>query len=231
MAINVSSGNYLSRTTNLISYNAAYTVMAWIYPNSLSAGCVFTLKESTAYDFWGFLSGTYYLEVADISGAESAFPSVVGVSQWIHFAAVRSSASAVQCYQNGVSITSPANRNIAGRSANNEMLLGRFNTAFPNTFNGAYSDYFAYDRALTQAEIQQQMYMRIPQNTSNLVDWCPFLDNSINVSGGASAWTVTGSPTYTQGLLLGAPSLLMPRKSVIVPPTYYARPESMLLAC
>ena len=237
MAINISSGNWLSRSTNLINYNAAYTVMAWVYPNSLSDGCVFGLKQAGEgttdnYDFWGFLGGSYYLEVARNTpsyNATNAFPSVIGVSQFFHFAAVRSDSSNVQCYENGVAITSPASNDVSARTAIGGMVIGRYNTAFPNPLDGKLCDYLAYSRALSQAEIVNQMRSRLPLNTNNLVDWCPFINNSVNISGGASAWTENGTLTYGDGVLLSSPPLLYPKRQT-AQPTDRASPL-MLLVC
>ncbi len=236
MAINISTGNYLRRTTNLIDYNNAYTLMAWVYANSLSTGCIFTLRETSEgtndnYDFWGFSSGTYYLEVSRNSptfAQSNAFPSVIGTGQFFHFAVVRSSSSAVEIYQNGVSISTLAALDTSARTAVAVMQIGRFNNTFPNSLDGTVSDYFAYSRALSQAEILNQMRSRLPQITTNLVDWCPLINNSINISGGASAWTENGTITYSDGVLLSSPPLVYQKRAIAAP--YFASP-AMLLAC
>jgi len=241
MAITSFSGsNYLNRTTNLLNYNAAYTWMAWLYATSAASGVFWGIKGSSGstidYEYFGFFGGNYDLFISGaIAGESTANPAFAGTNQWVHFAVVRLSNSAIQCYQNGSTITSPASLGISARPSAAVSNIGYFVTDTPiGAFSGRIFNAFEYDVALTQAEIQQQMYRHLPQRTANLRAWFPmFADSSRNLdfSGNGRDYSEVGTLTNADGLLIPVSPLLLPKsRSVAPPPPYYASP-SMLMAC
>ena len=129
MAIRADTGtDGLVRTTNLLDYNAAYTVTFWFNLDTSSGTFTFIFGSNdnsfNNYDYLGFDTGVrLYLEQAGGATGGSGTGSSVTAGQWNHGALVRTLTS-LTFYLNGVSNIALTGLSLVGRAANtrNEFL-------------------------------------------------------------------------------------------------------------
>jgi len=217
MATSFNSGANFARATELVDYNAAYTAMFWV---NATAGtfhgtyfCFGVVDVNSDTLFAADASLTPYLEIfsasASINGARS---SAFGATGYNHVAVVRISATSIKVVINGVSDSARTHTTVSARAASSGQYLG-------NTSNGAYnlrssetiSDFYLYDAALTDAEIQDQMNFAYPRRTNNLREWLPLNGGSarnVDFSGNGRNYTEIGTINTTTSLILARPPLL-----------------------
>jgi hypothetical protein len=145
------------------------TAMAWIYPRTageFTSGDFFNKRGSNGSG-WKFDINSNRLELSfsvdyttDLVVVSNI--SAISLNRWSHVAVVwdgTPAASNVKIYVDGVEVAHSSDVNATGTRANdsnNNLLIGN-NVATDQTFNGVIDEARVYNRALTQAEIQDDM--------------------------------------------------------------------------
>lgn len=127
-----------------------------------------------------------YIYNASVTGSN------LTAGQWYHLAVTWDGTSA-RVYVNGVlDIT-----NTATGSTWNEVCLGK--SWWGEPLNGNIADVMAWDDTLSAAQIQQQMYRKVPVIFANLKLWMPTFDGTgernADYSGAGNTLTVNGTIT------------------------------------
>jgi len=214
----------LLRTTDLLNYNAAYTVMAWVNP-TLTSGwnwlTLFALNDDTTSNYDDVFidenggSPTICMKVVIGGAGTSLVHGTAPVSgAWVHVAAVRTNASNFYIYVNGV-VSGEGTRDITGRAAATRMEIGGFGSEDGDRFVGRMAIAKAWTVAKTASDILQEMRVIRPLNTTGLYGWWPCFPGATerdnDYSGNGHDWTQNG--TLTDGdpppVSWGAPVLNM----------------------
>ena len=236
--------SYLRRTTGLLDYNSPYTVMAWFYLfGFLPAQNLFTLSygddgnSPRNYDTFQVNPEGYKAEIRNNAGSQSRLSDApfIGINQWFHFAGVRTSTSDVEAYENGISLPPIPTLSIADRVSSAPVArqnVGAFSDLYLDIPSGYVAHIFEYSAALSQAEIQNQMFKAQPQRTANLHAWTPCRNGArtIDFSGNGRDWTEIGA--MTDGII-EPPVIYAPPPMVVKSPPIlvYFNSPGMLLAC
>lgn len=201
------SGDYLSRTTNVLDYNAAYTLMGWVRLTS-GAGGTWCVVWEMGRGAWANLDGIAvddaspyeFMPYSDIGGswwADQSSPISPSNGTWYHLALVRESATSLKMYVDGVQRAS-ITADITGRLAATEMTVGD-GTNRDSRMDGRVAYLKAWSAGLTAAEVQQEMQVILPRRTANLYGWWPTLpgatERARDYSGNGYSWTETGTLT------------------------------------
>lgn len=194
----------LLRTSDLIDYNAAYTLMGWIYLSSdlNTAVRIFNLNNNTLTDedMLGLdVNGTTLRARAIIAGSGNfSTGSNLSVATWYHLAMVRDAAAALKIYLNAA-LDTTGTRNITGRTANTRLEIGAATGGNSNRFDGRVAYIKAWSAALTLEEVAQEMNVIRPVRTENLYGWWPTFPGSgeraADYSGNGRNWTEGGTLT------------------------------------
>lgn len=206
MAIVTSSGNYANRTSGLINYNGAYTVMAWFRPTALSGIQWFYGNGQGSDDFNGAASTGDYMGpwddrfVIGCNGSEwgDYTNPLMTAGNWYHGCLKRTSATSLIGLRDGVAFGT-VSTDVSGRSANGFDVLGRFNAL---AFGGRIAALKAWSAALSDSEIEAEMAVGPPIRTADLVTYTPFLattEPEIFQSTTGTHWTEVGSVTSADG--------------------------------
>lgn len=201
MAITLTGAGWYSKTSFFSAAGNAFTYMGWAFANTLpvggpsnytvlggmlggaSSGIACGMQNVGGVNRWQI--GT---QLNDFNGS-----SVPVISTWYHFALVRNGTGKT-LYINGVSEVTGTDAAVGHTtlavgdydiSDNTDEWLGRI--AAIKLWDGA---------ALTQAEVQQEMWQMLPVRTANLRGFYPLLslsDDEIDFSGNAQTLTVGGS--------------------------------------
>lgn len=195
------------RTSDILNQNAAFTVMFWFRPVAVATGtgqCLFAIS-----------AGTYNANGDEIylrsSAANLANYAVVGASTqqqngtttivantYYHLAYVRLSAALSQLYLNGATEGSANTLDVSARAAATRQEIGGWASTNDEPFNGRIYNPLIYQRALSQAEIQAQMYRRQYISDSMLYGWYPTPSGSARADDAYTTgrnWTVGGTLT------------------------------------
>lgn len=171
------------------------TIMGWFKPStthSATTGLVFSgsggatglnLSSSNRLGYhWGDTSGSY-------SFAPNLFAPV---NEWSHIALVVSGTAAT-LYLNGVGATRTATHSAVNFTSG--FNLGNDRGTTSRTFNGLIDEVRIYNRALTQDEIRERMYLTGTQSDANLVAYYQFNEASGSVQDrvGVAHATLNGS--------------------------------------
>lgn len=198
----------LLRTSDLINYNAVYTVMGWIYLVSdlNAAGRFWSLNTNSTtndFDFVGVnTDGTTLIARTAVGAATTTGSgSNLSIATWYHVALVRSATNMLDVYLNGT-LDSNHTRSTSGRTAVTRMEAGAWTTGNANRSDARMAAMKAYSTNLTAAEIAAEMLSYAPIRTSNLYEWWPLLPGA-NRPNGFSAnvrhWTEGGTLTDEDG--------------------------------
>lgn len=172
-----SASDYLSRTANLINYNAAYTVMFWAYittdRNDYShfwAACDQSTEASldfTNSDFLGTGADGTTFRGGSVIGGTAGYPSgsALSTGTWYNLAARRTSATLWEGLINGAVDISDTT-NIGGRAAVAGEFMGKFNGGFQ--LDGRVAHYKSWGAALTDAEVRAEMRTAFPIRLENI---------------------------------------------------------------
>ncbi len=193
---------YLRRTTSLLDHNAAYTIAAWVVfeDDSANQGIWQHGRAEDDYDnndTVHFKTGDSVLRIyAANAGAfdQALGTTVLSVGTWYHVALVRTTASDMDLYVNGV-LDASVSIDTAGRGSSLFWSVGKFeagNFASLRTWGMK-----AWQRALTAAELTREMRTASPSSSKNLHGWWPFLvaNRESDYSGNGRTWTANNSPT------------------------------------
>jgi len=209
------SGESLRRTTGLVD-DIAFTVCGWARViNDRSASVdIFTLEDSTSSALHGIYlewesDGTLSLWWTTGAGVygEAQFSSHPSASTGWFFFAVSSSglgSGATSAYWG----TSPSNlqkvSSASSRSSFTPALLDFGRGSFDQWMDGRFAALKCWDRELSQAEIEAEMFTVLPRAYSALHAWWPCDDltlanNGIDYSGNGRALTQSGTLSVEDG--------------------------------
>jgi len=205
-------GKRLYRTTDLLNYNAAYTVAFWGYPISLgSSDTTFSTMGSSISSagvdlcqlFLG--SGRVGLYIHNGSSDAGAAGAVVTMNTWYRIWIVRASATSIVFYLNGTG-TSPITLDVSGRGASAAMGLG--NTYYSGSWIGEEIDarmanVKIWSAALSVAELKTEDRSMRPRRIANLYGWWPIFPGSgervRDYGASGRDWTEGGTLTDEAG--------------------------------
>lgn len=227
MAIQLVTGNdYLTRTTGLLSPASDSTVMFWVKVDGVIAAYqpLYTLVDNPAvfnqYDeIWlsnpnpfGTNAGLTLMNQVALSPPYSGLDGVdpLGVGTYRHIAKVQSGTTH-RVYINGV-LWSAYRHSTGGvgDGAGQTSFTLDFSTAVvgheylggDGTVNEGNLD-VAYVRewtaALTQAQIQTEMFSSVAVKTTGLYMDCPLVSDLLDDSGNGHDWTQVGSGSFVAG--------------------------------
>lgn len=202
------STDYLRRTANIPARGGPWTWMAWVYMSATGGsgnyGTVWAINANSTSDYDGIYfhydgSNTRILIAVDNgSYAESRGATNLSTGTWYHVALVRSSATAIVAYLNGVSELTGPTASQSG-SAFSQMDSGVHPQYSSDAFSGRLDCVKVFDAALTAAEILQEMWTKRPQRTANLNLWTPTFPGAgerlLDYSGNGRNWTAGGTLT------------------------------------
>jgi hypothetical protein len=194
----------LLRTAGLPDYNAGYSWLFWVrLVSDLNAlGVIASLNDNVGnnIDALGLdTDGTTLQVAAFAAGAgQAANGTSLSIGTWYHVALVRANATTLYVYLNGV-LNATASYSVSGRVAPSRMEMGGWNSANYDGADCRVAGEKFYTVALTQAEIQQEMFVLRPMRTENLYHWCPMLPGTTerltDYSGNGRDWTAVGTLT------------------------------------
>jgi hypothetical protein len=202
----------LLRTTDLLDYQAAYTIAGWarIVTDTNAYACICSLNAAAnRFDYLGLLGDGTTLAAIMESGAgysENTGGTSLTVGSWYFLAMVRASLTDLRVFlgapgtavaQNGTTVTTSA----AGRAAVARNEIGGFTSGNLDPFNGRVGPWKAWSAALTAAELQAEMTQTIPLRAANLYGAWPLRDAAdlTDISGNGRAWTAGGTLTTEDG--------------------------------
>lgn len=209
MAVRVdAAADRLLRTTDLINFNAAYTVMFWAYPVTLTQGFAYlwTINRDqgneTAQDYLHLGNGGTAFNLGSDAGGGN-YTEVVGatlsVSTWYHVAIVRASATQSLLYVNGVLGGTNNHTTVAGRSAATRFEFGAYGSGNTTPFNGRYAYLKAWSTNLSLEQIQSEMNLIQPVFATSLYGFWPAFPGATerlaDYSGNGRNWTAGGTLT------------------------------------
>ncbi len=189
----------LLRTTDLLNYNAAYTIMGWIYIlSSLTFETIFGFNDNSASN-----EDTVYTRSSDtafrfsVNGGGFGGSIAYALNTWYHVALVRSSATALTIYVNGVAEGTTATTDVSARATVTRMESGGALSTNQDRLDGRVAAIKAWSTNLTVAEILQEMVAIHPIRTANLYGWWPAFPGTterlIDYSGNGRDWTAAGT--------------------------------------
>lgn len=230
-----SSNEYvkMGASSAVISHNAAYTVMAWVYFPALWAGnnrvIVLTNSDGAWTDEDALLvnsSGAWSTFAYVFGGGSTVTGSSPSTSTWYHVALVRTSTSNAYVYVNGVlDITNTANISGRGWDSSRQFGLGTYlNNPTNNSADVRIRHCKAWTRALAAAEVLSEMRQGAPTDATSLYGYWPFhagAGRSDDWSGRGQHFTETNTPTDEAGnnvplLASGGVLLAVPAPAVAV---------------
>lgn len=198
----------LIRTANVVNYNSAYTICLWVYlvSDRNAWGDIASVSDGTTsnYDSVGVTGAGTTLTWGVAFAGDQTGPELP-VGQWCHIALVRSSATSLVAYKDGVIGGVPHAANVAARAASSRMEVGGTDggTEWMDMRVAAVKIYSA---ALTAAEILKERETYAPVRTSNLVLYTPLVSASdvTDQSGNGYDWTVGGTLGTEGGPVYGS---------------------------
>jgi len=231
---------FLERTTGLMDIQSPYTVMGWFLfttaPTGGATNSGSVVRGSLAIpalDAVGIVdvAGTSYfwlLTNGPSSLFEQSHNSAVSTNTWYHFALVRSTTTQLLGYLNGVlDIT------LNHTDASSTYGASTYERFGGESWTGLVAAYKGWQRALTAAEILQEMQTLRPTALGDVWTWGPVFPTSgertRDYSGNGRNWVEFG--TVTDGdpppVSYGAPVLWVnaPAAVVVPPPRYSWVPE------
>ena len=206
----------LLRTSDLPSYNSAYTFDAWVYLVGTTGNAQTILGIDTNVDganedslYIATGGGALSLFVATASATTDINGSAnVTVGAWHHVAVVRESATSLKAYLDGTLVATNT-RNVGGRStAPTRMEIGGSYTANSYRFNGRVANVRIWTVALTATQVAEQSALYTPSITTGLHLWTPLPGHTdlADDSGNGRNWTAGGTLTTEGDPPVGPPS-------------------------
>ena len=184
--------------------SALYTVIAWMKFTSASISYIISLDSATAgqYCLFGKIIGNLYIDWAGSGSTQTAGPAAT-TGTWYRYAAVINGTAAT-LYTG----TATSQLSVATQSANYVQPTGTLSwklggsTANSNNAAGELANVKIYNAALTQQEIEEEMWQYLPKRTANISRWYPLVVNELNdwsgmgrtLTGGTGVTTTTGPP-------------------------------------
>lgn len=191
-------GDYISRTANVPAQNTI-SISLWLYISvDRNARCVFIgVSDGAALANFVALDADGTTLALTRVGATDATGSNLSVGTWYHIGYTRNSSNVSTVYLNGAQDMQNTTANAFTSAI---MLLGSDSI---NYLNGRLAYIKVWDEALTQADIQAEMYSAWPRHTDNLNLWTPNLIGSTerlrDYSGKGRNWTSNGTLADADG--------------------------------
>lgn len=206
------SSDGLSRTSDILSYNSAFTVAFWAwrtdvfqnYPNLFSIQ-YFDGGSNSNYDYVGFNSSTTTLIIASNNSTSeiNQTGSSLSVETWYHIALVRTAIDGnLLLYLDG-SLDATLSSDMTGRPSAVRMEFAAFSTFDYSPFAGRIAYAKAWSGALSAPEIANECGVIRPVRTDSLYGFWPMLSGSPerarDYSGNGRDWTQDGTLTDGEG--------------------------------
>jgi len=194
------SGDSLTRTTNLIDYNSAYTFMMWMYiATDLSANGTAASINNTGdnFDSFGVTSSlATRLVTRDGGGSvDSVTGSTLSTGVWNHFAMVRHALNDIDLVLNGVvDATSTVDR--TGRSSSTQEIVGSQTGGVARVSARVHAiKEYSTDKTLT--EILTEMTATRPISLGSLLNFTEILPGATGRTRARNGvnWTENGTLT------------------------------------
>lgn len=218
------SADRILRTSDLINYNSAYTWMAWVYLVSdlNDYGSIFGLNtnDNTGQDNEDWLGldldGTTLQVYVNNGGTHTSVNGTsLSTGTWYNITLVRESTSSIKAYLNGVlDITNTTS--VTGRTAATRMESGAIYSTNEVRLNGRVAAIKAWSKALTQAQIQNEMYSVLPHDFNSVYGFYPTFPGATerlaDYSGNGRNWTAGGTLTDED-----SPPIVWGHKRTVIP--------------
>ena len=196
----------LKRSSDLLNFNNAYTVMGWFRPlaNAVDYDAMICMRASdNNEDTLQFAPGGLTLSLyASAGSGNSVTGSTLSQNTWYHLATVRESTTSCKVYVNGVLDITSTN-NVAGRSAINYILISGYNELGAGWFNGVAAHLKAWSRALTADQVKAESATIRPVDVASLYGWWPVFPGATervaDYSGYGRTWSTAGTLTDVHG--------------------------------
>lgn len=195
-----SSGDSLSRSSNLLNYNLANTIMGWFYiVTGGSQTTVFSLNDGSLnnFDLIGHESTGALRLLTRVGGGSPSITNgtTISTATWHHLALRRNANNDIDLLLNGV-VDISNGVTVSARAAITEERVGVQVGGFA-PLNGRGQGILEYSVALADAEIRAQMNATRPIRLANLVNFTPILSGTtgrIRAYNGVD-WTANGTLT------------------------------------
>lgn len=191
------SGDTVSRTANLINYNAAYTFMGWLYISvDLVAASTFCSLSSTNsnFDAFGFNSSLALRSLTRNGGGSptEVTGTTLNVGEWNHIAMVRTATANLDLYLNGV-LDFANTLSTSGRIAIALATVGS-NVGDAARYDGRAFGIREWSTNLSAAEIVTEKNSETVVKTVSLVNDVPLSTDALALTG--TDFTENGTITY-----------------------------------
>jgi hypothetical protein len=188
------NGELLTRTSDLLDFNATYTWMAWVDCSSAAASPeLFTISntDGSQYDTVWFQSSNVVVLGTQTGQDNYSAASNTGIN---HVAMVRESPTSLKLYWNGALVTTRTVNVGTGRTLN-QMTYGGFPGVTTLWWRGVLGSSKAWTRALTAAEVLSEMRTILPRQMGSLYECWPAFSGANRNKGilRARDWTEVGT--------------------------------------
>lgn len=197
-----SSTDRLLRSSDLLDYDAAYTVMFWVMIvtdlNAYSTFLSINANLPATAEIVGTASDGTTLRLSILQAAPDigVNGSALTVGSWYHVAIVRESSSSCKVYLDGVLDISRSDS--VSRSGPSRMEFGAHTSANLERGDIRICGVKAWSSYLTQAEVARERLTIVPRRFSNIYGWWPCFSNTgrnLDFSGKGRNWSEGGSLT------------------------------------
>jgi len=188
MAVKFDSANNerFLRTTDLLDYNGVWSASYWIYAvTGSSVQTTFCINDGTSnnQDRLSYsASEALQCTVAVLGSSTTVGTMTFSGNTWYHIGLSRDSATSLWVYVSSVDgtlVDSAQNtRDITTRVASATRVEFGGRLASTASFNGRVAHIKLWSAALTQSELQLEMFRIRPHRTANLYGWWPVFPGS-----------------------------------------------------
>ena len=197
------SSEYWSLTSSLPAGSSNWTWMAWVYPisyNASSWSSVFSPRINGVDCEFAFTNGSSPQNISLWNGStETASAGTYATGAWYHLALTKSSGT-VTAYVNGGQIAQQTGGNAW---PNTGTTAGYYVGEWSGTgdyFDGRMAAVKMWARALTGAEIANEINVMRPADATSLWGWWPAIETgagnrNLDYSGNGRTWTETNTPS------------------------------------
>ena len=169
---------------NALDISSSITVSAWIYPTNIANkdGIISKRTSTENSGDWAFrLTSAAKLKLliwdGDANNGSTSSTNAISTNTWTHIAFTHdNSTNTTKFYINGSldATTTGLSKNLAGNNSN--VYIGWDGQQGDKFFTGKIDEVRIWDDVRTQAEIQDNMYIELVGNESNLVAYYNFND-------------------------------------------------------
>lgn len=212
----------LLRTSGLLDYKQAYTVMLHVYvvTDLNDYGVIYTVNDGLFfqnYEYVGFDADglTWRLASKHNNGSEiTATGSTATAGTWYHLALVRSAANGtLTLYVDGVQDCQLTNDVSTGGGTLERMEIGAISQSDFSRVDARAAYARAWQTALTAGELATEMAAASAQKASPWGDW-PLQSDYADISGNGRDWTASGTLTFEDGPTLSGGGASLKRRAL-----------------